>query len=309
MKAVAVTQTTVAIGEECPSELQGVGTTNHREVRRQGLSRQFDVPGGRRTLDIVDDAIPKTCPGFRLHTRKVQLLASQSVAKRAYEVAGEQAVVPQCHSAAGVGGLRVRGQPGKLGNASDAVVLVVETQEHAVRTLLIQIPVRLRDEGVPAQGCRSREPVSSRVETVSDSGVVRFRKGSEVFERGGTGTGPERIDPGADECRIECLYHPVNASVPNEPIAHGSRRNPAHRAAVAGVPPSFVVEEVEDAVLLDGTADRTSEHVPDELGAIHAGPVVEEIIGGGDGVAVVFVERPVDFVGPALGHQRHLGAR
>ena len=128
------------------------------------------------------------------------------------------------------------------------------------------------------------------VQTISDGGVVRFWKGSKVLERGGTGTGLQRIDVAADECWIECLHVPAGAPVQDESIAHRSRRNSAHRAALAGVPAPFVIEEVEDTILLDGTADRSSEHVADELRTIDARPVVEEIIRRRDRVTVELVE-------------------
>ena len=109
--------------------------------------------------------------------------------------------------------------------------------------------------------------------TVESFGSGKDRKYSSAAE---LGTGLQRIDVAADECRIECLHVPADAPVQDGSIAHRSRRNSAHRAALAGVPAPFVIEEVEDTILLDGTADRGSEHVADELRTIDARPVVEE---------------------------------
>ena len=77
----------------------------------------------------------------------------------------------------------------------------------------------------------------------------------------------------------------------------------------AGVLTLLVVEEVEDAIGDYFSTDGGSELIAHEWGAWNSGVVsVEPGVRGEEGVAVVFVERAVKLIRPALGKERDLTA-
>ena len=103
------------------------------------------------------------------------------------------------------------------------------------------------------------------------------------------------------------------ADVDQHAVAQRRRRNVAQHRILARLPQAFVVPEKEQPIAADGPANRAAEVVFVELGrlarqpALQLGELVEVLVARPLGVAVRPVAGTMEFVGAALGHQRHLG--
>lgn len=82
----------------------------------------------------------------------------------------------------------------------------------------------------------------------------------------------------------------------------------AHLRHPARILPLLVIKEIEQAVRYDFATDGCAELVSHQRLSSHARLIVEPGVGGESGVAIVFIERTMHLVRPALGHQRHLSA-
>ena len=90
--------------------------------------------------------------------------------------------------------------------------------------------------------------------------------------------------------------------------AKGVGGNGADLRNAAGVLALFVVEEIKDAVGDDLSPDTCAELIADQRLARNVGVIVEPGVGGEESVAVVFVERPMELIGAALGDESDLTA-
>src|SRR5207302_9543074 len=76
----------------------------------------------------------------------------------------------------------------------------------------------------------------------------------------------------------------------------------------------FIRAKEKDPVFYDGTADSASKGIADQLSGtvgktrLDLRALVKPVVGGGNSRAIVFVERAVEIVGAALGHQIYLRA-
>jgi len=91
-------------------------------------------------------------------------------------------------------------------------------------------------------------------------------------------------------------------------LAEGIRRHRANLRNAAAILSLFVIEEVEDPVAHDLAAGGTAELVPNQWLPWHSGLVVEPRVSGRSGIAVVFIQRAMELICPALRHQRNLSA-
>src|ERR1700674_2866512 len=88
-----------------------------------------------------------------------------------------------------------------------------------------------------------------------------------------------------------------------------------HRTLLLSLPRALVIGEKEKPVLLQRTSQGNAKDISQQLvgeirlAASRFRSFDKEVVGAGDGVAVVFVEGTVETVCPALGDQRHLGSR
>src|ERR1700751_5858851 len=99
-----------------------------------------------------------------------------------------------------------------------------------------------------------------------------------------------------DVLRVQGLRGPAGTEA-EDSVAERVRRNGADYRDGAGVLTLLIVEEIENAVRNDLPADGGSELIAHERRAGNSGVVVEPVIGGEEGVAVVFVERTVKLIG------------
>ena len=163
-----------------------------------------------------------------------------------------------------------------------------------------------------------------------EAGVVRRWKLLEVLRRGAAGPNAERINRrdlrgiqtvpagGHRVRRTEALSRPAGACrrdralIKQHTVAHRVRGDVAKDGRFAVLAKRFVVAEEEDLVPPDRTADRASERVLVELRRFarfvrqHLRELEEVLVARGRGAPRQIVSRPVELVGPAPRHERHL---
>jgi hypothetical protein len=83
-------------------------------------------------------------------------------------------------------------------------------------------------------------------------------------------------------------------------LADMIERNDRGYGGLRGIAPSIIVKEEEKLVSLDRPADAAAKLVADERRTRNAVLVVEEIVGLGEGVAVILAGVAVPFIGAAF---------
>src|ERR1700682_6531804 len=107
----------------------------------------------------------------------------------------------------------------------------------------------------------------------------------------------------------------IRALIRNHTVAHCRAGDNAHHALRLPLPATLIVRKEEQAILLDGAADRAAENIANQLrrfvglSTAQLGKLHEIVVGAGERVAVNLKERPVKIVRATLGYQRNLRAR
>ena len=83
--------------------------------------------------------------------------------------------------------------------------------------------------------------------------------------------------------------------------ADGIERHDAKNGVLLGVTARVEIEKEEQLIFQDGAAKIGAKLIANEIWTWHTRGIVEEVVGFGDGVAVVFAGRAVPIVGAALG--------
>ena len=107
---------------------------------------------------------------------------------------------------------------------------------------------------------------------------------------------------------LSCALVPLLKRYLDDALLVGFAGHDARDRAAAAIFAVFPVEEEEGAIADQASAEGCAVLVADQRRARHAGAIVEPAVGRGVGVAHVLVERAVELVGAALGHQRNLAA-
>ena len=236
------------------------------------------------------------------------------------EVGRDRPCVACCDALAIVLGFCGCAQAGKLLSAADDILLQVAAHKDVVGCG--GRPINLQDAGVVGVRSWRGERVRAFVDAVAYCRAVRNRNLREVIQNGCVRSGTVGADAVGYAGRIErrhlCRRKGVHGArgvlVLEIACSVGSSRDfLSHRGAFMCALP-FVVEEVEEVVLEDGTADGTAKRVAAELrrfvglAVAELRTLVEPVVSREVAVAEVLVGAAMQIVGAGLRDQCHLRA-
>ncbi len=136
------------------------------------------------------------------------------------------------------------------------IVLKLPPEEERMLSVSVELVVGSSDVGVVLQWHGSIETIPRGIHAVPDGVVVRHRVRLKELEHGLALANVLRIDL-LNLRRREFRRTAARVLVGENALTEQHVRHDADSAALAGIPAAFVVQEVEQPVLLDGTADAT----------------------------------------------------
>ena len=213
------------------------------------------------------------------------------------------------------------------------VVTQSSAPEDRVRTTFGQLVIRARD--VPVVGGRRRpsETVADIIHPVSRGNIIWVREGVEITEYHGVWTDLIRIHAGRilDLISVECVVARgngmrggqslnsaarasgrVGTQITDNSVAQGIAGHDAQNTVLLALAITFIVEEEEEAIFLQRTSHGRAEDIANQLQRFVGLAITqlrllhEPVVGAGESVAVVLVQRSVKSVGAALGDERDL---
>src|ERR1700722_16846818 len=143
------------------------------------------------------------------------------------------------------------------------IVLKLPPKEERVSAVGVDLVVGSSDVGVVLERYGSIKTIPCGIQSVPDGVVVRRGVRLKKLEHGLAFPNVLRVDL-LNLSRGEFRRPSTRVLVSEDALTEQHVRNDADSGALAGISAAFVVQEVEQPILLDGTSDGRAENIPNK---------------------------------------------